>query len=258
MGSSRNLPQRNEWLTTLNERSLEVHIEGVEHSFSFHVLTNENNEIKILDESNERIPYLSTALQDGTNTTRFCDLVEHLVRYKSVAALSNNILSDSSQQSFRFDVYMLNHQEAIHPESLVELEDGGEMRLVVENKGTKPLYLFVYNLGPCWEIENILKASYEVIPPKLPELSFRGVTRKKIKMKVPEELRNEGYRECDDMIKVFLTSRPTSFDLFELPKLNEQAKRPVNSNEDRTEAADDLPEYWAALNFPVRTSVVRC
>ncbi|KAJ4344619.1 uncharacterized protein N0V89_012363 [Didymosphaeria variabile] len=247
------LSQRDEWLTAFNERSIDAHIEMVEQSFSFHILTNGNNDIEILDQSNQRIPYLLTALQDGSDIKRICEMVEHLVRYEFVKSLSNNILGQSFPESFRFDVYMLKGQEVIRHGTLVELEDGTEVRLVVQNNGTKSLYLSVYALGPCWEIENVIHGSYEVIPPKLPQLKFRGATKKKIKTTVPEELRDEGYRQCQDVIKVFITSRPATFDLLELPKLNEKAKRSPASEEDRTEDDDDLFEHWVALNFSIRT-----
>jgi hypothetical protein len=70
---------------------------------------------------------------------------------------------------------------------------------------------------------------------------------------VPAEVRKKGYRQCEDIIKVFITSQPTSFDSLELPKLGESVKRNATSRARREEG--DSSEEWAALNFPIRTSV---
>jgi hypothetical protein len=65
-------------------------------------------------------------------------------------------------------------------------------------------------------------------------------------------MREKGYCLCKDILKVFATTQPTSFDSLELPRLGERAKTPAG---DRTgqERGNGL-ENWAALNFPILTS----
>ena len=246
------VPRRDEWLTALKERSLDPHVDMAGRPFWIQVISKGNNESEILDESGQKIPNIPTISQDQAGTSYICDLIEHLARYKLVKALTNNAPEDPFQQSF--DVHIVSRKGIIYPGILIELEHCDMVELVVENKGDQILYLFVYEMGPSWEIESVLRGSYEVIPPRQVERGFRGRSKRKLKMTVSEELRKLGYSECEDLVKVFVTSQPTSFDLLELPKLGEQAKRPVTSGGGRV-GGDNMSEGWAAFNFPIRTSL---
>jgi hypothetical protein len=58
-----------------------------------------------------------------------------------------------------------------------------------------------------------------------------------------------GYGSCEDIIKVFITSQPTLFDLLELLNLNELGKIKI---EDRiSRPSNHGLEDWVALNFPI-------
>ena len=119
----------------------------------------------------------------------------------------------------------------------------------MKNVGETALYVHVYNLGPFWQIKGLLHASYESIPECNPNLRFTGISSKKIKMIVPPAM--SGYGSCEDIIKVFVTSQPTSFDSLELPMLDEIGKTSVG---DRiSHPNNDGSEDWVALNFPIRT-----
>ena len=107
----------------------------------------------------------------------------------------------------------------------------------------------MYNLDPFWQIKGLLYASYESIPECNPDLRFTGMSSKKIKMTVPSAM--SGYGSCEDIIKVFVTSQPTSFDSLELSMLDEIGKTSVG---DRiSHPNNDGSEDWVALNFPIRT-----
>ena len=134
--------------------------------------------------------------------------------------------------------------EVKHNEETFELQ--------VENKESKDLYVYVYDMGPCWQVQNIFHGSYEVIPPLNDATSFRGMFQKRLKTIIPSEMREKGQLQCQDIIKVLVTSKPTSFDLLELPKLGKSAKKNLT---DRIPLIDnDISEEWAALNFPICTS----
>jgi hypothetical protein len=109
-------------------------------------------------------------------------------------------------------------------------------------------------MGPSWQVENALKQSSKYIPPTLPEKHFHGITAANMTMKVPEDIQENGQTFCDDIVKVFITSRPTFLDLLELPKIGKgiTEKRSTNPGQLRVvELADD----WAAFNFFIRTIV---
>lgn len=249
------LPHQDEWLAALKTRSLDAHIDIDEHPYALHALLNICKEYEILDNPDHKIINLPTMSHDQTDVSSICDILEHLVRYKLVRALANEILANAFMESFKVQI-ISRSGEIFDQECVVEVEQGEDGRfmfeLQVENKGSQNLYVFVYDMGPCWQVQNILRASYEVIPPQNSGKGFRGMFQKKLRTIVPPEMREKGHRQCQDIIKVFVTSKPTSFDLLELPKLGESAKRYTSSG--RTGREDsDVPEEWAALNFPIHT-----
>lgn len=249
------LPHQDEWLAALNTRSLDAHTDIDEHPYALHALLNSYEEYEILDNPDHKIINLPTMSHDQTDVSSICDILEHLVRYNLVRALANEIPANAFMESFKVQI-ISRSGEIFDQECVVEVEqgeDGGFMfELQVENKGSQNLYVFVYDMGPCWQVQNILRASYEVIPPQNIHEGFEGMFRKKLRTIVPPEMREKGDRHCQDIIKVFVTSKPTSFDLLELPKLGESARRDTTSG--RTGREDsDVPEEWAALNFPIHT-----
>jgi hypothetical protein len=249
------IPHQGEWLTALKERSLNVHIDVDDQPFSFHVVLNSNKEYEILDESDQRIINLPTMPQEQSDVSHICEIIEHLARFKLVRELADKV-----QNPFRasFSVQIISRSgDIFSPGHLVEVEEDEEAKfmfeLQFENKGNKNIYVYVYDMGTCWQIENILRGSYEVVPSKNSGQGFTRVLKKKLKTMVPAEIRKKGHRQCEDIIKVFITSQPTSFDLLELPKLGESVKRNATS---RARGEDgDSSEEWAALNFPIRTSL---
>ncbi|KAF7555540.1 hypothetical protein G7Z17_g2081 [Cylindrodendrum hubeiense] len=190
--------------------------------------------------------------QDQTEPSYVCDILEHLAQFKLVREIANKTSADD----FRglIDAKILCAVDRIYdPESVVEVEQGDIFELEISNKGKQGLYVFLYNMGPNWQVEDIYRGTYEVIPPQNQEKRFMGTFRKKLKTIVPPSMREEGHDQCDDIIKVFITSQPTSFDLLDLPKIDGIAKK---SSSSRTGGGDtNLSEDWIALNFPIRTSV---
>lgn len=244
------LPSRDDWMTALRERSLEVPTDMDEHP-SFHVVLNDNNEYEILNRSHQKVTGLPFMSQNQREIGDVCDIIEHLARFELVRELANNAPADSFRTSF--DVHIISREESFQSEHLIESEDNEKLDLIVENKGNKDLYLYFYNLGSCWQVENILRGSYEVLPPRDVEQGFTGKSKKKARMKFPPELRDQGQRQCEDIIKVFVTSQPTSFDFFELPKLSQPVEKDIFI--DTTRRGSYLSEDWVALNFPIRTSL---
>lgn len=71
---------------------------------------------------------------------------------------------------------------------------------------------------------------------------------------VPDKLRDiEGWRYCEDMIKVFVTTHETSLDILERPSVwlaHEYLQRARGRPESRQTA-----QQWCAFNFTVRTTL---
>jgi hypothetical protein len=119
----------------------------------------------------------------------------------------------------------------------------------VKNTGRDHIYVFVYNLGPSWQIENILRSSFEVIPGWMGDGVSRMMT-KKMKTEVPANKKKE--RSCKDIIQVFVTSQPTTFDLLELPKLGSTVERAEGRGIPQLGHRGGS-ENWMAFNFNILT-----
>jgi len=249
------LPYRDEWPTALEERSLDVHNDDG-RLFSFHITLNTSKEYEILDKSGQKIINLPTMTQDQTDVSSVCDIMEHLAKFALVRDLANMGPADPFRESFSVKI-ISRSGEIYHPGCLVEVEHDEEAKfmfeLQIENKGNKDLFVYIYNMGSFWQIQNILRGSYEVVPPQNSDQRFTGIFRKKLKTVVPSGMK-KGHRQCEDIVKVFVTSQPTSFDLLELPKLGDPVKRDRISRASR-DSGSPSSEDWAALNFPVRTYI---
>ncbi|RDW82943.1 hypothetical protein BP5796_04434 [Coleophoma crateriformis] len=280
------LPCRDIWERARQERpSLDVQYSdnaepGV--SFSFHVTISARDSYEIQDELKQRIPDLPASQYDlQENAGYVLDIVEHLAKFKLVENLANGLLANPAHP-FRksFSVHLVNaakkifypgcsklgpfHPTCAHAECLVEVEDGDELTLVVQNKeekGGRDIYFYFYNMGSCWEIENLLHGNHYVIPPRSSnkddkdfENGTSGEWKQSIQNIVPREIKDKGKQNCDDIFKIFLTVQPTSFTLLELPEIGELTKR-HGSSEGRGSSPAFDSEDWAALSFRVRTYV---
>ena len=55
--------------------------------------------------------------------------------------------------------------------------------------------------------------------------------KKKLKTKIPFEMIKKRHCQCQNIIKIFVTSKSTSFDLLKLSKLGESNKRNNNTTD---------------------------
>ena len=278
------LPYSSAWTKAAQERQsldiYEANEQKPERSCSFRIALAGENELEIRDGSNQRISnVLTTAHSSEENIRHVLDVVEHLVKFKLVEILTNDSLVDSAH-SFRksFDVQLISpdgqvfhsgclqlgwlHTGCSHPQCLVEVKNGEKVKLAMRNKerkGGNNLYLYLYSLGACWDVENIVRGGYDDVPPcgsnQNDEDFSQGTSgewRKEIAMTVPSRIISRGQDHCDDIIKVFLTSQPTSFDLLELPEIGKLVEERGTSGK-RGKGGDHLVEDWAALSFRIRT-----
>jgi hypothetical protein len=243
-----NLPLRRTWLTTLEERSLAVHDDRNRHPFAFDVIW-DNGKHKVLDKLGREIVNLASLLQDQSSVGQMGSILEHLARFRLAEDLVNESPTDVFRQSFK--VQFLSNGRSFDPDRFIELKHNSTAELVLHNYGSTALYLFVYNLGPSWQVENLHCGTYIVV--EAPKNGRREQSaRKKVQMEIPDEMVQKGLRSCKDILKVFVTAQPTTFDMLELPKLGEHAK--IHKSDRTGEDIKDGEENWVAMNFLVRTS----
>jgi hypothetical protein len=250
----RELLHREEWRIALEARSLALYISTDQQPYAFHVVLNRDKEYEIRDGSDRRLLNLPSMPQDQTDVNDICGVLEHLARFTLVRELSNKEATDFSRKSFRAQVIRRDDSAAFDPRCSVEVKHSEEVftfELRIENTAEKTLYVSIYDMGPCWQVAGILRQTYEEVTPQRGCISH--LFSKKLRTVVPTKMREEGSRQCKDVIKVFVTSQPTSFDILELPALGKLVKQKSTTRAGRE--AEDSSEEWAALNFPICTSL---
>ena len=213
---------------------------------------------KILDQYRQSIIVLPSKGQKDLDVGLVSDLVGHLARFQLLKELSNTTVNQSFKDSFNVKV-VTSSGNAFHADSMLEVEHKARIEVVIENSGAKMLYIFVYDMSPNFMVKNLIKGSFQCLPARDPLLHFTGVYRKKIEMTVPLEGIRRGLHDCEDLIKVFVTSLPTTFDSYELPELGKVNlssfyKQTAVSRADQN-SSNHTSEDWVALNFHVRTVV---
>jgi hypothetical protein len=275
-----------DWATTLNgQQTLNIHVGGNDNPGpdpSFNVTMVDEKTYEIRDVRNNvlvRLPGASIEPRDDIDLVLVS--MEHLAKFESVKALANEAFSEPTSSGFE-ESFMVelstpegtkitpgckrsrDHQAlCAHSDCLVEVEHGSSLKLEVVNRGEPgdpALFVHAYGLYPSWQIENILKADYEVVPPRLSNKNpqfFEGASgkwAKKIGMVVPDEIQKMGGKWSDDIFKLFITCRPTSFLSLELPELGDLLNRKKGSKH-RGGTFHSTSEDWVALGFRIRTCI---
>ncbi|KAJ5726429.1 caspase [Penicillium malachiteum] len=247
-----NLPQREEWLAALKTRSLST---GTDQIPTLQVMLNNIDEYEILDNLGRKLVNLPAMPRDQVNTSRMCDVLEHLTRFMMFKDLNNQVPKAAFRASF--DIQIASDRAVFSPEEQIEVRHNSIMEVSIINKGDTALYAHMYNLDSSWRVKGMLYATYETILPRKNacngDLSYLGRFSKKIKMTVPPMMRE--YGSCEDIIKVFVTSQPTSFDLLELPNLHGLVSTIAEARLSHSSSNSHVSEDWVALSFPIRTLV---
>ncbi|KAK5693658.1 hypothetical protein LTR97_010227 [Elasticomyces elasticus] len=257
------VPDAKHWLNESKGWPFQVHTEESGNPPLFHISKHPDGGYEIRDGSKMDVLGVSSMWCDQRDYAFHA--LRHLVEFRFVAQLCSSISNTTFEESFSVHLTnksgnLFNAGEVVHVK-----HNKKELELVVHNKGQKTIYLHIYDMGPNWQIENVLHSSCEALPPADPKEGFSGIASWNVEMEVPSELQNRGQQECDDIFKVFITSRPATFKMLELPRLS-----PLRSDSRRSCSSDELDpgsrvgvdpedgvdmEAWVAMNFPIRTSM---
>ncbi|KAH0522767.1 hypothetical protein TsFJ059_006563 [Trichoderma semiorbis] len=191
------------------------------------------------------------------------DTLQHLSKFKYAEGIENRIPDTSFEMLFSL-VSSVDGGEPSNS-SVFDVEHGRTWQLEIENKGETALYFALFNFTPSWKIENLLSESghngFWVLEPKSKEVL-------PLAMEVPEFVQGDGTEGCEDIIKVFITNRATSFPSMILPELPLYG---LHNRGQPHEAGDELlalitgligsvrgndagHEKWATRNFIIRTN----
>ncbi|CAJ0551530.1 Ff.00g114600.m01.CDS01 [Fusarium sp. VM40] len=250
-----NLLPRDEWLKEFDKHSISIHSAN-DSCPPFFLVALVDNEYKIRDKNDQDIMNLPNLQQDHTSPEDIAAILNHLAAYRLVKELINHSVADDFRASFDISV-ITQAKEHLGPDRTIDVSQGNSneymFELCLQNKGNKYLYLYIFDLGPLWQVEGIYHGTYAVVPPKSLKPRRPGRFSKKLGTSVPKELRERGIQQCDDTLKVLVTSHPTSFDLLELPEMGGLPREQASGR--RQGSGDNSPEQWAAFNFLVKTTL---
>jgi hypothetical protein len=264
-----------QWITAAKQRRfLHISAEEVEgQPFLFSVERNERSEYEILDGLRQKVTSLPAIPSDRDGALdSVLDLLQHLAAFKYIEGIENRIPTASFTNSFEINLSDRNGKD-LEAGDILNVSHEDELSLTVQNFGDKPLYVAIFDLGPSWQIASLTcedgGGEYMVVPSKN-DRGDAGKIEVEWEMIVPDSFRKRGQEQCEDVIKVFVTSKPTSFAPLVLPKIPisaENVDRSVRGVHNqlseflsglatplRGTKDDSLDEQWVTWNFIIRTS----
>ena len=261
-----NIDNKAQWLAAAKgRRFLQLLAEDEGEPCIFNVTVNENEEYEVVDVLQKKVGGFPTATVNSFGTIdAMLSTLQHLATFKYFEGLENRLPNMTFQRSFSLTPY-----SAVGAPGTFIIKHSGIWGFTIENTRDKPLYLAMFNFSPSWEIVNMVSHSggddYLVVPPKGKANGKKDI---KLRMEVPEVLQRHGQDECEDIVKVFITTKPISFPSMILPQIS------LNTDPSRERAStsgfsnlilelaeafrgqdSSMEEEWSTQNFIIRTTL---
>jgi hypothetical protein len=230
-------------------------------------VTVKNYEFEVVDALHEKVVGLPTIPLDSNGAiSAIMNVLQHLATYKYFEGVDNRLPSTIFKTSL-----LIVPNCAAGASGYFSVRHGSTWGFTVENTSDKPLYMAIFNFTSSWEISNLISSSggnnYLVILPRTEGES--GKEEILLQMEIPDFLRSRGEVQCEDIVKVFITSKPTSFPAMILPNVHLNANRmseQVHVGDELSKflseitshfrvQSDRVEEEWATRNFIIRTTM---
>lgn len=222
------------------------------------VMKADDGKCRILDASGDHVrnlPPLPYSLDDRS-VGKLTNVLQHLATYKYIQAIENETPIDSFEESFT--TYLEDgSQKQYKSGQTLEISEGDDFNLTVINQGKGALYLAVFDMGPQWQIDNIFAEEGEdfkvLAPYRVPDIQHEHTGRLDILLntEVPDDLVKMGHHHCEDVIKVFVTSKATSFASLAADKLPISVADYTGPTRGKRNCGA-LAQFLASLTLPVR------
>ena len=229
------------WLSAMKARSLKAHSDVSSNSVAFELALDDNRQYRFLDKNGSKLANLPTMMLNQITPEEVCDILGHLARFQLASELNNQ--TSAVDHLDNIEISIGYNTKYYGPKDNISMKNGTIAEVIVTNRGDKPVYFYIYDLGPNWQVEQMFRGSYNLLNPNRTE-------RKKFRMTMPKSIKDQGFETCVDVLKVIVTSQPTSFDVLELPRLRELIRR----KSDRTgQDAVNGSGNWTSMNFSIHT-----
>ena len=264
------------WKSELS--SLGLAVAGSTDAYRFHLTVARGEETttgstlyRILDASGREYANLPPLPLVRTDINDVVSIIHHLAKYAMVFDLSNSSGKPSSgpqrpRLKDSFELLVETSTGTHRAGQLIELQETGidfseVLKLSIRNNGTRDLFVYVYALSPqTWEVQHVHHTTFEVALPArdVTEPEYSTTLLKRLRLFVPQQVRDSGAEYCEDTIKVFVTSHWTSFDPVELSNFwAPQKKEPEHWRQNNPWNVVRPDEDWEGINFSFRTKIRR-
>ena len=216
----------------------------------YHVRLNEKMEYEILDDSCEKfdnVPAISNSSSNSVN--RVIGAIEHIEKYKLTKTLQNPSPSPMLENSFKVRFEGPDGDE-LDSERTMKISENCKLGVIFQNVSQLRLYLSLYYLNPEWQVVGLTRKGggpdYIIIEPQNSDSGNKGTWRSRIKMTIPQDLKLAGQNSCEDVLKVFVTMKPTSFSMLTQGRLG-------TSDVSTRGGSSHLSDFSASLAVPHRS-----
>ncbi|KAK8078661.1 caspase, partial [Apiospora saccharicola] len=187
------------------------------------------------------------------NAEYVLDIMEHLAKFRATEVLTNKALAETTCP-FRtsFNIQVVDSAGTAyepgcryegpfasgcsHQDCVVTVNHGETIRLEVQNNEAeegRDLYVHLYDMARySWGVSSLSGGDYLALPPRYSRRDQEdfpsgttGEWKPELRMEIPNNLLSAGHEQCEETIKVILTSAPTSFMCLELPEITKLSTR---------------------------------
>ncbi|PHH61170.1 hypothetical protein CDD81_738 [Ophiocordyceps australis] len=214
----------------------------------YHVNLNRQQQFEISDSLQRPIanlPVISVKSPGASN--RIMRVLQHIALYKYYEGVENRTVDLHFEKTFR--ISKLDDNIPM-PSGEYRVQHNSTWGFTIENLGDKPLYIALFNFTPEWKISNLFSdksgSPFCVIQPMGQDNANKEEFG--LEMEIPESLQKQGNKNCEDIIKVFFTRRPTHFPTLKLPGIS------LDEQDTFRGSASLWSNFLEELNGPFRNS----
>ncbi|KAF2228923.1 hypothetical protein EV356DRAFT_423697, partial [Viridothelium virens] len=201
----------NQGVITADDRQFWYPISSLQEDQSCAITVQQiSDRIEFLDGQHHELPHVPPIVPFGASfLSELTAQIDHLATYTFFSRLHNPDPDPKFSESFSISLKAANGV-SFHDKAFTNHNDEEELKLSVLNTSpSDPLYLSIFSLSDEYEVENIYHTEQvKTMPRKSSRTLHIGITI------------TDGFSKSEDTIKVFVTSRPTLFAQFWLPKLS--------------------------------------
>jgi hypothetical protein len=226
---------------------------------TFQVAINDQSVYEVRDGFSRKVLGLPAIPLDTVGgCSAIAGLLGHMAAFKYFEEIQNQLPNPTFEMSFSLDCDYAPGQDGYR-----EVQHGKELAIRFKNLDKQPKYLALFSFNSFWGIDDLVSVAGEgdflVVPPK----SHQDPGEVTIPLKMTVETQGQGPQRTEDVLKAFITSKPTAFPALILPRVGDDGLRGDPDQVAKLVGSlissfggmrDDDSGNWSTETFFVRTS----